>query len=130
MSERIETHRRRRGDRWRTVEAPIALTENLAGLGSGFGAVLVDCITLWITNLLLLHDDPEKVLKELAILAELLPGLETPCILISNEVGMGIVPENRLARIFRDVAGEANRILAEAADEAYLVVSGLPLRLK
>jgi len=95
-----------------------------------YGAIMVDCITLWISNLLLLHNDPYLVLKEVRALANLFPALETDLILVSNEVGMGIVPENALARTFRDLAGETNEILAAAADEVHLLFSGIPLRLK
>jgi adenosylcobinamide kinase/adenosylcobinamide-phosphate guanylyltransferase len=95
----------------------------------------VDCLTLWLSNLLLLDEEPgkeaeERVLGEVQHLAENLHGLTTPVIIVSNEVGMGIVPENRLARIFRDIAGQANQIVAAAADEAWLVASGIPLKLK
>ena len=90
----------------------------------------MDCITLWMTNLLFHHEAVEPVLAEVRALAESLPGLATPLILVSNEVGMGIVPENALARSFRDLAGKANQILAEAADEVYVTISGIPLKLK
>jgi adenosylcobinamide kinase/adenosylcobinamide-phosphate guanylyltransferase len=87
-------------------------------------------VTLWLTNLLLHCDDPARVRSEVQTLAQALPALTTPVILVASEVGMGIVPENALARTFRDLAGEANEILAAAADEAYVVFSGLPLKLK
>ncbi|HEX5773704.1 MAG TPA: bifunctional adenosylcobinamide kinase/adenosylcobinamide-phosphate guanylyltransferase, partial [Geomobilimonas sp.] len=87
-------------------------------------------VTLWLTNLLLTHDDPARVMDEVRSLAALVPTLQTPIILVSSEVGMGIVPENRLARTFRDLAGETNELLAAAADEVYVTFSGLPLKLK
>jgi adenosylcobinamide kinase/adenosylcobinamide-phosphate guanylyltransferase len=90
----------------------------------------VYCITLWLTNLLLKYGDGALVLREVETLARLLPDLEKPLILVSNEVGMGIVPDNGLARTFRDLAGEANELLARAADEVYVTFSGLPLKLK
>ena len=94
-------------------------------------ALLVDCVTLWLTNLLpetwRLRQGP---CEEVTALIRLMPGLKTPLILVSNEVGMGIVPENALARTFRDLAGEANELLAQAADEVYVMFSGLPLKLK
>ena len=130
MAERIVRHRARRGPAWRTIEEP----ENLAGAvranQGSCNALLVDCITLWLTNLLLKYGDGALVLREVETLARLIPDLEKPLILVSNEVGMGIVPENGLARTFRDLAGEANELLARAADEVYVTFSGLPLKLK
>ncbi|RQW88683.1 MAG: bifunctional adenosylcobinamide kinase/adenosylcobinamide-phosphate guanylyltransferase [Geobacter sp.] len=130
MAERIATHRQRRGNAWRTVEEPLLVAEAIRAANGCYQAILVDCITLWITNLLFHHDAVEPVLAEVRSLAKLFPALKTPIILVSNEVGMGIVPENALARSFRDLAGQANRILAEAADEVYMTISGIPLKLK
>ncbi|GFE56521.1 bifunctional adenosylcobinamide kinase/adenosylcobinamide-phosphate guanylyltransferase [Geobacter sp. AOG1] len=130
MAERIARHQARRGAQWQTMEEPLDLTGVLTGHDGYFRAVLVDCVTLWLTNLLLTHDDPARVMDEVRSLAALLPTLQTPVILVSSEVGMGIVPENRLARTFRDLAGEANELLAAAADEVYVTFSGLPLKLK
>jgi adenosylcobinamide kinase/adenosylcobinamide-phosphate guanylyltransferase len=130
MAKRIAAHRVRRGDVWQTVEEPLELARAISSPDGEYGAILVDCITLWISNLLLLHNDPYLVLKEVRALANLFPALETDLILVSNEVGMGIVPENALARTFRDLAGETNEILAAAADEVHLLFSGIPLRLK
>ncbi|HLO25807.1 MAG TPA: bifunctional adenosylcobinamide kinase/adenosylcobinamide-phosphate guanylyltransferase, partial [Geobacteraceae bacterium] len=86
--------------------------------------------TLWLTNLLLQDGDAAKALLAVESLIRLMPGLKTPVILVSNEVGMGIVPDNGLARAFRDLAGEANELLARAADEVYVMFSGLPLKIK
>ena len=136
MNGRIIKHRQRRGEEWRTVEEPLQLTETLIHLDGKYNAVLVDCVTLWLTNLLLqdgtLADDyvSTMILEKVQELAATLPRLATPVILVTNELGMGIVPENRLARLFRDIAGSANQILAAAADEAWLVASGIPLKLK
>ncbi len=130
MTSRIAAHKERRGGKWETVEEPLGLSEAVRASDGRFQAVLVDCVTLWLTNLLLTHDNAEKALDEVRALASLLPGLKTPLILVSNEVGMGIVPENALARTFRDLAGRANEILAAAADEVYVTISGIPLKLK
>jgi adenosylcobinamide kinase/adenosylcobinamide-phosphate guanylyltransferase len=130
MAERIAAHKARRGEKWSTVEEPVLLTEALKTADGRFRAIMVDCITLWLTNLLLAHEDADRTLEEVGKLAELLPELTTPLILVSNEVGMGIVPDNPLARTFRDLAGRANEILAAAADEVYVTISGIPLRLK
>lgn len=135
MGGRIVKHRQRRGDVWSTVEEPLLLHQTLSSLDGSHGAVLVDCVTLWLTNLLFQYEasgnNPEDlVLGEVRQLAWLLPKLSTPVFLVSNEVGMGIVPENRLGRVFRDIAGQANQIIAAAADEVWMVVSGIPVRLK
>jgi adenosylcobinamide kinase / adenosylcobinamide-phosphate guanylyltransferase len=135
MGQRIRKHRQRRGDDWQTIEEPLQLVQALAVNDGRFNAILVDCLTLWLSNLLLLDDDPgelseARVMDEVQGLATILIGMTTPVIIVSNEVGMGIVPENRLARMFRDIAGQANQIIAAAADEAWLVASGIPLRLK
>ena len=130
MDQRIVRHQERRGPEWTTLEEPLRLTETLAAHDNLFSAVLVDCITLWLTNLLLGYDDPSRVLATVREFADAAPRLNTPLILVTNEVGMGIVPENRLARTFRDLAGEANELLAATADEVHLVVSGIPMKLK
>jgi adenosylcobinamide kinase / adenosylcobinamide-phosphate guanylyltransferase len=126
MAERIQRHRADRGDAWRTVEAPLDLTAALACLTADDVAV-VDCLTLWLTNVMLGEHDLS------AARAELLDSVHrTPARLwlVSNEVGFGIVPENALARHFRDEAGRLHQAIAAQADEVVLVVAGLPLRIK
>lgn len=130
MAERIARHRERRGTEWQTMEEPLELCEVLRGHDGYFGVVLVDCVTLWLTNLLLKYERPEPALLEVNKLTAAFPTLETTLIVVSNEVGMGIVPENALARTFRDLAGEANELIAAAADEVFVTFSGLPLKLK
>ena len=130
MDERVERHRKRRGLEWMTIEEPLRLTEMLSANDGRFRAVLVDCVTLWLSNLLLAHEEPERVMATVRELAEAAPKFVTPLIFVTNEVGMGIVPENRLARLFRDLAGETNELLAAAADEVHVVYSGIPLKLK
>jgi adenosylcobinamide kinase/adenosylcobinamide-phosphate guanylyltransferase len=130
MKERIARHRQRRGPAWQTMEEPFALADAVSRHDGGFNGMLVDCITLWLTNLLLKSSDPRKVLDDVRAFIALFPALQTPLLLVSSEVGMGIVPENSLARTFRDLAGEANELLAKAADEVYVMFSGLPLKLK
>ncbi|MEJ2700022.1 MAG: bifunctional adenosylcobinamide kinase/adenosylcobinamide-phosphate guanylyltransferase [Desulfuromonadales bacterium] len=131
MAARVERHRQARGERWSTLEEPLALCERLPEAAVKKGAVLLDCVTLWLTNLLFhCNEREEQVLAEVDRFFDLRPLVSSPLFLVSNEVGMGIVPANPLARRFRDLAGEVNQRLAAAADEAWLVVSGLPLRLK
>ena len=130
MAERIARHQARRGPVWRTIEEPLDLAGAIHALEGNVNAILVDCITLWLTNLLLQRENAATILGEVASLAKLMAGLSIPLILVSNEVGMGVVPDNVLARAFRDLAGEANEMLARAADEVYVVISGLPMKLK
>lgn len=130
MAERIAAHRARRGETWQTLEEPLNLQEALRDVQGCCKAVLVDCITLWISNLLFRFGTAEAVLDAVRTLIESLAEYRTPIILVSNEVGMGIVPENALARTFRDLAGKANELLAAASDEVYVTFSGIPLKLK
>ncbi|MYZ49482.1 bifunctional adenosylcobinamide kinase/adenosylcobinamide-phosphate guanylyltransferase [Propylenella binzhouense] len=127
MGERIAHHRARRGALWRTVEAPDALEQAVAAEAAPGRAVLVDCLTLWLSNLLLAGADLESRCRALSGLVGRLPGL---LVLVSNEVGLGIVPENALARRFRDAQGRLNQDVAARADRVVFVAAGLPLSLK
>ena len=130
MNQRIIRHRERRGSEWTTMEEPLRLAETLADNDDRFRVILVDCVTLWLSNLLLTHEEPELVMAEVREFAGTVSRLATPLVLVTNEVGMGIVPENRLARLFRDLAGETNELLATVADEVHIVFAGIPLKLK
>jgi adenosylcobinamide kinase / adenosylcobinamide-phosphate guanylyltransferase len=131
MAARIDHHRRERGPGWETVEAPLALPEVLAAAQGCYGVILVDCLTLWLTNLMLREGQPEGALEaDGDKLLSVLERAATPTVLISNEVGWGIVPENPLARAFRDRAGMLHQRLARVADLVILVVAGLPVTLK
>jgi len=130
MAARIDRHRARRGPGWRTIEEPVDLAGAITANQESCKALLVDCVTLWLTNLLLKYGDAARALQEVQAFLPVVASLNTPLILVSNEVGMGIVPDNALARSFRDLAGEANELLAAAADEVYVMFSGLPLKLK
>ena len=126
MTARIALHRARRPDGWLTAEAPLDLAQALAEAPDG-QPVLVDCLTLWLSNVLLAGRDPEA---ESDRLAAALAAPRGPWIAVANEVGLGIVPDNALARRFRDAAGRLNQAVAAVADEVLLVAAGLPLRLK
>jgi adenosylcobinamide kinase/adenosylcobinamide-phosphate guanylyltransferase len=126
MAARIAAHRARRGAGWRTVEAPCDLAGALA-TAPDTGAVLVDCLTLWLSNLMLADAD---VGAETARLEDVLAQASHPVVLVSNEVGAGIVPDNALARRFRDAQGRLNQRVAARADRVVLMVAGLPLVVK
>jgi adenosylcobinamide kinase / adenosylcobinamide-phosphate guanylyltransferase len=126
MAERIAAHRARRGTNWQTVEAPHDLATALAD-AEGTIPVLVDCLTLWLSNRMLAAADIEV---ETAHLEAALDSRRAPVVLVSNEVGLGIVPENALARRFRDLQGRLNQRMAARADRVVLMVAGLPLVVK
>jgi len=128
MQDRIRLHRVRRGEMWRTVEEPIDLGGALkTAAATDAGAILVDCLTLWLSNLMAASRDIES---ETDALISMLPEIETPVVMVSNEVGLGIVPDNALARAFRDEAGRMNQRLAEVADRVIFIAAGLPLIMK
>jgi adenosylcobinamide kinase/adenosylcobinamide-phosphate guanylyltransferase len=127
MAERIRRHRARRGDAWTTLEEPLELPRALASATRDNAAVLVDCLTLWLSNLMAAGRTVES---ETQALLDVLPQLQAPIVFVSNEVGLGIVPDNALARAFRDQAGFLHQAIAAAADRVYFVAAGLPLLLK
>jgi adenosylcobinamide kinase/adenosylcobinamide-phosphate guanylyltransferase len=126
MRERIAKHRARRGGEWLEHETPLELVPALNATDGG-GARLVDCLTLWLSNLMHAERDWSK---ETAQLAETLLKQKSPVVLVTNEVGLGIVPDNALARQFRDAAGIMNQMIAQTADEVEFVVAGLAMRVK
>jgi len=126
MAERIALHRSRRGEDWRTVDAPLDLAGALRALPDG-QPVLVDCLTLWLSNHMLAGDDVDALSSELA---EVLSKPRGPWFAVSNEVGMGIVPDNALGRRFRDAQGRLNQRVAARADRVFFMVAGLPMQVK
>jgi adenosylcobinamide kinase/adenosylcobinamide-phosphate guanylyltransferase len=126
MRERIAGHRTRRGREWIEHETPLELVSVIQATDDG-GARLVDCLTLWLSNLMHAERDWSR---ETAELAKALRAQKSPVVLVTNEVGLGIVPDNALARQFRDAAGMMNQMIARAADEVEFVVAGLPMRVK
>ncbi|WP_338722546.1 bifunctional adenosylcobinamide kinase/adenosylcobinamide-phosphate guanylyltransferase [Devosia sp. XK-2] len=128
MNERVSSHQAVRGERFTTIEEPLELSHAILKAGKAHDVILVDCLTLWITNLLLANEDVATAVSELyATLAEI---QQAKVILVSNEVGLGIVPDNAMARTFRDLAGSTHQRLAEICDDVYFVAAGLPLTLK
>ena len=132
MKKRISRHQAQRNQAWEiTIEEPYDLNTALLQAASHYPVIMVDCITLWITNILLSNrENSDIVLEKVDQLISSLSGCISTVIMVTNEVGLGIVPENPLARQFRDLAGFANQKLATACDTVYLVSCGLPLRLK
>lgn len=127
MSERIGLHKMRRGPFWSTIEEPLDLVGTLQNECADNKAILVDCLTLWLTNLMMAE---RNIGDEIARLTAVLPLLKGAVVLVSNEVGLGIVPENRMAREFRDHAGRLHQAVAGAAATVYFVAAGLPLKMK
>lgn len=127
MEDRIARHRCDRGPRWSTVEEPFDLAAAIDLHARPDAVVLVDCLTLWASNLILQDRDPYPPLAELA---RAIGAARGPLALVTNEVGMGIVPDNSLGRSFRDVAGHVNQAVAAACESVVLMVSGIPVTIK
>jgi adenosylcobinamide kinase/adenosylcobinamide-phosphate guanylyltransferase len=127
MTARIAAHRARRGRFWRTVEEPLALPAVIAAEASREQPLLIDCLTLWLSNLMFAGRSPEAETARLGAALRLAGG---PVVLVANEVGMGLVPETALGRGFRDAAGRLNQEVAALADRVVFVAAGLPLALK
>ncbi len=127
MAARIARHRAERGEGWTTLEEPLEVASALAAEARPGRVAVVDCLTLWLSNLMLAGREPGAAI---AGLARAIGDLAGPAILVSNEVGLGIVPEHRLGREFRDWQGRANREIAEACDAAVFIAAGLPVQLK
>jgi adenosylcobinamide kinase/adenosylcobinamide-phosphate guanylyltransferase len=131
----VRRHQEERGPDWITVEEPLRLSRALEELDDA-AVVLVDCLTLWINNLLFAAETENRTFDEYAMEAEARRVLDTaaarpfPVIFVTNEVGAGITPENKSARLYRDLVGRCNRMFAQRAEEVYLVACGLPLTLK
>ncbi|MBB3963253.1 bifunctional adenosylcobinamide kinase/adenosylcobinamide-phosphate guanylyltransferase [Rhizobium metallidurans] len=127
MRARIDQHKADRGDLWTTHEKPLDLVGQLAAIDGEGRAVLVDCLTLWVTNLMMEERD---MTAEFAALAAHVPRAKARLVIVSNEVGLGIVPDNRMAREFRDHAGRLHQMIAAVAADVYFIAAGLPLKMK
>ena len=137
MKIRIKKHKDRRPTNWETYEKPIEVRELVSRLGLEKEVILIDCLTLLVSNLLLRKEDKvgdskreEEILLEIKKLAEISYKVSAQVIIVSNEVGMGLVPETSLGRFYRDILGRANSIIADKADEVFMMVSGIPLKIK
>jgi len=130
MHQRVEQHQRQRSRNWQTVEAPIHLPQAIVERSRQADVLLVDCLTLWISNLMLETEPDAKIPDQVNRLIQAFESADCPVMLVSNEVGSGIVPENKLARRFRDLVGAANQAVAEHADRVVWMVAGIPVSIK
>jgi adenosylcobinamide kinase/adenosylcobinamide-phosphate guanylyltransferase len=130
MKLRVARHQQERSRHWHTVEAPIHLPEAIVKAGGEAGILLVDCLTLWINNLMMEKYDSDQILDQVQSLIRAVASAACPVIMVSNEVGTGIVPENRLARQYRDLIGSTNQTVAQCADQVVWIVAGIPVIIK
>ncbi len=130
MVARIDHHRRRRGSSWDTFEEPLAVEELVGKLSGRYQVLLLDCLTLWLSNIMARSDRDDDILGRIRNLSAALREFTGTVIVVSNEVGLGIVPDNPLARRFRDLAGFLNQEIARASDEAFFLAAGIPMRMK
>ena len=129
MAARVQIHQERRPSHWQLIEEPIALAERLNALSSGTQSVLVECLTLWLTNLICLEDEARLAAEKAALLAAV-ENFAGELVLVSSEVGLGIMPMNAMARRFADEAGLLNQQLAKLTERVTLVAAGIPMPLK
>lgn len=130
MQDRIERHRQERGDHWETVEAPVDIVGAIEQVGPDSDIMIIDCLTLWTSNLMMASDDDKTVISDMDRLRRVITSPPCPIILVTNEVGAGIVPENPMARRFRDLTGWCNQKIAQACDRVIWMVAGIPVTIK
>ena len=131
MEDRIKQHQVERGNEWETIEETVDICERIKEIDSDDVIVLIDCLTLWLSNLYMKYEsDVDRVYDDIERLVETVSKIKGRLVLVSNEVGMGIVPENKLARLYRDASGAMNRKIAEKSDKVVINFAGLPVVLK
>jgi adenosylcobinamide kinase/adenosylcobinamide-phosphate guanylyltransferase len=130
MAMKIARHRQSRSSAWETAEVPLELSAWFEEQGKQYRVILVDCLTMWLSNHCERGAKDKVIIDETKTLLRAIRGSDARVVLVSNELGMGLVPADRQSRRFRELAGEINRLTAEAADDAYFVVSGIALPLK
>jgi len=140
MRQRIEEHQRKRSAAWRTLEVTTQVSRQILEKIGGAQVVIVDCITLLVNNIFSQYSDQgeqidvplikKKLISEIGELIECIKRVDASFIIVTNEVGLGLVPANRLGRLYRDSLARANQMLAQAADEVYMMVAGLPVPIK
>ena len=126
----VVQHQQERSRSWDTVEAPLRLPEAIVEHSRQARVLLVDCLTLWISNLLTESEDATHILEQITNLTQAMQTANCPVVLVSNEVGTGIVPENKLARLYRDLVGSTNQAVAECVDQVVWTVAGIPVTIK
>ncbi len=130
MKQRVLLHQKERSQSWTTLEVPILLPEAIIENDSKDSVIIVDCLTLWLSNIILENNDAEIINAHIQKLSRSLDKTRSPVILVSNEVGTGIVPENQIARIFRDTAGYLNQQAATCCNQVFHVVAGIAISIK
>ena len=130
MEQRVLRHQEQRGSAWETLDVPFLIPETINKHNQKGNVILIDCLTLWINNLMMEDEDPSKIDAKIRKLTQSIIKAECPVILVSNEVGTGIVPENRLARLFRDITGFANQKVATCVDRVIWMMAGIPVKIK
>ena len=130
MKARVDKHREDRDDSWETLEIPVDIGEAIRHYGPSTDVMLVDCLTLWVSNLLMETQDVNAIRQRIDGLAESIRTAECSVVLVSNEVGSGVVPENAMARLYRDLAGWTNQAVAEACSNVIWTVAGIPVTIK
>jgi adenosylcobinamide kinase/adenosylcobinamide-phosphate guanylyltransferase len=130
MHLRVANHQKERGQTWKTVEAPLHLPEAIVNNAYTGSVVLVDCLTLWINNLLMENEDTRYADDKIADLIHAVQTADGPVVLVSNEIGTGIVPDNKLARVYRDLVGSVNQAVARSVDSVVMVVAGIAVTIK
>ncbi|MBF0469058.1 MAG: bifunctional adenosylcobinamide kinase/adenosylcobinamide-phosphate guanylyltransferase [Desulfamplus sp.] len=130
MEDRVTKHQKERGGQWITCEVPVDIPSRIAQISRSADVILVDCLTLWVSNLMFNDFDEDRISKMVEELQNALADADSPVFLVSNEVGAGIVPENALARKFRDMAGMVNQKIAQTADRVIYMVAGIPMTIK
>jgi len=131
MKERIRKHKEKRGDRWETLEESLDLGNAIRSVSKSHRTILIDCLTVWLSNLLTEYKDEDEIISEMMDdFFSAMDDFEETLIVVSNEVGLGIVPDNKLARIYRDKLGFLNQRMAKRADQVYVLFSGIPVKIK
>jgi adenosylcobinamide kinase / adenosylcobinamide-phosphate guanylyltransferase len=131
MKLRIKNHRKSRGKMFRTMEEPYELAATLSAIDKTASVIVIDCLTVWLGNIFYKYDNNERnILRCVELFVKELKRLSADCIIVTNETGWGIVPENKMARSFRDIAGYMNQGVAAIADRVYLFVCGIPVKIK
>ena len=130
MAERIRRHQRSRGPGWETAEVPVAVAKWVKERGARYRVIVLDCLTLWISNVLGHGQSSKAVLDQVTVLLKTIRQTSTRVIIVTNELGLGLVPADQTVRLFRQLTGEVNQLVSAEADEVYVVVSGLPVRIK